>query len=292
MTCSGAISRPGSFSKCDRPYFVELRKGQVAVVTGGASGIGLAAARLFGREGMRVVIADIEPAALEEAAQSLAGEGIDVLGVKTDVGDGASMERLAEQTWNAFGAAHVVFNNAGVVVVGEAQTLAPADWTWALRVNVWGAINGINAFLPRMMLQREPAHVAFTASFAGLVANRGMTAYCVSKAAIVSLAECLKKDLSDSGIGVSVLCPMRVESNIDRSSRNRPAEFGGPSHQAAFTEEQLLAMSGRTIGAAAVAELLIAAIKRDELYVHTHLEAREFLRRKWARIDAAFEPPV
>jgi NAD(P)-dependent dehydrogenase (short-subunit alcohol dehydrogenase family) len=271
---------------------VELRKGQVAVVTGGASGIGLATARLFGREGMRIVIADIEAAALEEAARSLAGDGIEVLAVKTDVGDDASMERLADETWSRFGAAHVVFNNAGVVVVGEAQTLALTDWAWQLRVNVWGAINGINAFLPRMILQREPAHIAFTASFAGLVANRGMAAYCVSKAAIVSLAECLKKDLSDAGIGVSVLCPMRVESKIDHSSRNRPTEFGGPSQKAAFTEEQLLAMSGRTIGADAAAELLVAAIKADQLYVHTHPEAREFLRRKWARIDAAFEPPA
>jgi short-subunit dehydrogenase len=150
----------------------------------------------------------------------------------------------------------------------------------------------VNAFLPRMISQREPAHVAFTASFAGLVANRGMTAYCVSKAAIVSLAECLRKELSEYGIGVSVLCPMRVESNIDRSSRNRPVEFGGPSHEVAFSEDELLAMSGRTISADAAAELLVSAIKRDELYVHTHPEAREFLRRKWSRIDAAFEPPV
>jgi NAD(P)-dependent dehydrogenase (short-subunit alcohol dehydrogenase family) len=271
---------------------MELLKGKVAVVTGGASGIGLATARQLGREGMRVVVADIEAVALEEAAQSLASEGIEVLAVLTDVGEGVSMERLAEETWRRFGAAHVIFNNAGIVVVGETQKLSVTDWAWALRVNLWGAINGINAFLPRMISQREPAHVAFTASFAGLVPNRGMTAYCVSKAAIVSLAECLKKELSEFGIGVSVLCPMRVESKIDHSSRNRPLEFGGPSLEAAFTEEELLAMSGRTISANTVAELLVSAIKRDELYVHTHLEAREFLRRKWSRIDAAFEPPV
>jgi NAD(P)-dependent dehydrogenase (short-subunit alcohol dehydrogenase family) len=271
---------------------VELKKGIVAVVTGGASGIGLATARQFGREGMRVVIADIESDALQKAQQVLSRDGIEVLGVVADVGDAASMERLAEETWRKFGGAQVIFNNAGVVVVGDSQKLALTDWAWALRVNVWGAINGVNAFLPRLISQHEPAHVAFTASFAGLVANRGMTAYCVSKAAVVSLAECLKKELSEFGIGVSVLCPMRVESNIDRSSRNRPVEFGGPSNAPAFSEEDLLAMSGRTISADAVAELLVSAIKRDELYVHTHTEAREFLRRKWSRIDAAFEPPL
>jgi NAD(P)-dependent dehydrogenase (short-subunit alcohol dehydrogenase family) len=238
---------------------------------------------------MRVVLADIEADALKKAERALGDDGIEVLGVTADVGEASSMERLAEETWQRFGGAHVVFNNAGIVVVGDSQKLAVADWDWALRVNVWGAINGVNAFLPRMIAQGEPAHVAFTASFAGLVANRGMTAYCVSKAAVVSLAECLKKELTELGIGVSVLCPMRVESNIDRSSRNRPAEFGGPSHEAAFSEEELAAMSGNTISADRAAELLVSAIKRNELYVHTHPEAREFLERKCSRIDAAFE---
>jgi NAD(P)-dependent dehydrogenase (short-subunit alcohol dehydrogenase family) len=237
---------------------------------------------------VRVVLADIEAPALEAAAAALRARGADVLALETDVTDPVAVGRLADAAWARFGSVHILFNNAGVIAVGEVEELSLADWDWCLQVNLWGAIHGVDAFLPRLIAQREPAHILFTASFAGLVGNRRMAAYSVSKAATVSLAECLHRELSAHDIGVSVLCPMRVESNIDQSFRNRPEALGGPARTATFSDDQLKAMVGRTLSSEAVADLVVAGIRRKQLYIHTHREARDLLQRRWQRLDAAF----
>jgi NAD(P)-dependent dehydrogenase (short-subunit alcohol dehydrogenase family) len=202
-------------------------KDKTAVITGGASGIGLATARALARVGAKLVLADIEQKRLDEAVAALVADGAQAIGVVTDVADKASAERLADHAWSRFGAVHIVCNNAGVAVFGPTRSMTHADWQWTINVNLWGAIHGVEVFVPQMIAQKEGGHVLFTASFAGLVSNRSLGPYSVSKAAVVSLAECLSKDLRDDGIGVSVLCPMRVTTKIDESHRNRPAELGG-----------------------------------------------------------------
>jgi NAD(P)-dependent dehydrogenase (short-subunit alcohol dehydrogenase family) len=261
---------------------------RVAVITGGASGIGFAVARVLGRLGARLVLADIEAAALQAALRTLTAEGYEVAGRITDVGERADIDQLAELAWSRFGAVHFVMHNAGVAVFGAAQTLTDADWAWSLRVNLQGPINGVQAFLPRMLAQGQPGHMLFTASFAGLVPNKDLAAYNVSKAAVVALAESLHKDLRGTAISASVLCPMRVQSNIDRSMRNRPATFGGPSANRSYTEAERADLQGGTLPAGPVAEAVVAAVRRGDLYIHTHASAAGFIQARAERMLRGF----
>jgi NAD(P)-dependent dehydrogenase (short-subunit alcohol dehydrogenase family) len=262
-------------------------KGRVAVITGGASGIGLATARSLAREGVKLVLADIEQTRLSEAVAGLKADGAEAVGIVTDVTDKTSVERLADQAWSRFGAVHIIFNNAGVAVFGPTQSNTHADWQWIMNVNVWGPIHGVEAFVPRMIEQKQGGHVLFTASFAGLVSNRGLGPYSVSKAAVVSLAECLSKDLRDDGIGVSVLCPMRVTTNIDESYRNRPSELGGPETHTVYADKESGSLEGRTLPVGPVGDLVVDAIRRNALYIITHKETEAYIKRRFDRISEA-----
>ena len=262
--------------------------GKVAVITGGASGIGLAVAEALAREGARLVLADIEQGALDAAVQALSDAGAEVIGVRTDVADRASVQALAERTWQRFGAAHILFNNAGVAVFGPTQDMSHQDWLWSINVNLWGPIHGVEAFVPRMVEQGEGGAVLFTASFAGIVPNRDLGPYNVTKAGVVALAESLRKDLRGTGIGVSVLCPMRVVTNIDQSARNRPAALGSGGVAETYSDEDRAALQGRTLTTAPVAELMLEAMRRNQLYVHTHREAEALFHGRAERIEAAF----
>jgi NAD(P)-dependent dehydrogenase (short-subunit alcohol dehydrogenase family) len=265
--------------------------GKVAVITGGASGIGLATARRLAREGMNIVLADIEPNTLERAVADVSALGVEAIGVPTDVGDLAQVQALADRAFERFGAVHLLFNNAGVAISGPIQEMTHADWEWLMRVNLWGVIHGVETFVPRMIEQRQGGHIVSTASFAGLVANDGLGVYCVTKYGVVGLSECLFRDLRNEGIGVSVLCPMRVETNIGNSARNRPPELGGPNetvvHEGPGEDERQLA--GGTISADEVAEMVLKAVRNNELYILTHPESRPFVRRRFERIDRAYE---
>lgn len=263
-------------------------KGKVAVITGGASGIGYATAQSLAREGCRLVLADVEAPALDRAVATLEAAGAEVIGVRTDVGERSAVAALADAAWSRFGRVHVVFNNAGIAVSGPTHLASHAEWEWSMRVNLWGPIHGVECFVPRMIEQNEGGHVLFTASFAGFVPNRDLGPYCVTKFGVVALAECLQKDVREHGIGVSVLAPMRVVTNIEYSKRNRPAEFGGAVHESVYSEEVRQQLSGREIPVEPVAEQVVDAIRRNVLYIHTHQEARQFVRRRWERIDAAF----
>lgn len=203
-------------------------EGKVAVITGGASGIGLALAEALARRGAKLVLGDVEPGALDAAVAKLEASGAEALGVIADVRDRAAVRVLADAAWDRFGAVHFVANNAGVVTFGPAWELDERDWDWTVGVNLDGAINGVLAFLPRMLAQGERGHIMFTSSFAGLVSNRNLAPYNVAKAGVVALAESLHKDLRGKEITSSVLCPMVVETKIEQSFRNRPDEFGAP----------------------------------------------------------------
>lgn len=263
-------------------------EGKVAVITGGASGIGLATARNLGGRSVKLVLADVEQAALDTAVSELAATGADVIGVQTDVADLAAVEALADATWEHFGAAHVVFNNAGVAVAGPIAEMTHADWKWTIDVDLWGPIHGVEAFLPRMIEQGQGGHIVNTASFAGLVPNDGLGVYCVAKYGVVAMSEVLQRELRQHEIGVSVLCPMRVATNIDASGRNRQGDYGGPEAQQ-YPEVDEENMSGRMIPVEEVAQLVVDGIVDNRLYLFPHPEARQFIARRFDRIDRAFD---
>ncbi len=264
--------------------------GRVAAITGGASGIGLATARALAKEGVKLALADIEVSVLDKAVAELSSEGAEVIGLQTDVGDQRQVQAFADRTFDHYGKCHILFNNAGVAVFGPIQDMTHEDWEWSMRVNLWGPIYGVEAFLPRIISQNEGGHIVSTASFAGLVPNSGLGVYCVTKYGVVALSECLARDLKPHNIGASVLCPMRVETNINESYRNRPDELGGTEAPAARPQETGNEdLAGRVIQVGPVADLVVDAIRTNKLYIHTHTEAREFVERRFSRIDQAFE---
>ena len=257
--------------------------GGVAVVTGGASGIGRAMAERFARERAKVVVADIDARALAAVVDSIKARGGEALGVPTDVTDLSSVQALAAAAFEAFGKVSVLCNNAGVALWGGLESATHRDWQWVLGVNLWGVIHGVEAFVPRMIASKEPGHIVNTASMAGLVATRGLGVYNTSKYAVVGLSETLAKDLRPYHIGVSVLCPMGVATQIRESARNRPADLTNEAPSAVEPVE----LMGRTLAPAAVAEMVLSAIRANRLYVITHEEGLEALRRRHERLEQA-----
>ena len=203
---------------------MEQLEGKVAVITGGASGLGRAFARRFADEGMQLVLADVEQPALAEVVAELEGRGVDVLGVPTDVSDGAAMDRLAAAAFERFGAVHVVCNNAGVSGSSSpTHELTTADWQWVLGVNLWGVIHGHRVFQPALVAQGE-GHIVNTSSMAGLTSLGGLAPYHASKHAVLSISEVVYNELAAMGseVGISVLCPGFVNTRIAESDRNKP----------------------------------------------------------------------
>ena len=255
---------------------MKVFKERVAVVTGGASGLGRAMALRFAREGMKIVLADIEKQALAQAEKEFRTSGFEVLAVRTDVSSGRDVEALADKAFTAFGGVHVLCNNAGVAPGGTVWEQSVKDWEWTLGVNVWGVIHGIRAFVPRMLEQNAEGHVVNTASVAGLLSPPGMAMYCVSKHSVVTLTECLHHDLLEFGakLRASVLCPAFVPTGISDSERNRPASLREDKPKSATDlqrEEQLRhAVKAGKISAEQVAEQVIEAIATDKFYILPH----------------------
>jgi NAD(P)-dependent dehydrogenase (short-subunit alcohol dehydrogenase family) len=270
---------------------MENLEGKVAVITGGASGIGFATAKVLAARGVNLLLADVEARALENAVAELARTGATAEGVVCDVGNLADVERTADEAFRRMGAVHILFNNAGVAVGGPIVEMSHADWEWVLRVDLWGPIHGVEAFLPRMIAQRQGGHVLFTSSFAGLVPNEGLGAYCVAKYGVVALAEVLQRELRQENIGVSVLCPMRVATNIGQSERNRPRELGGPdaSPRVLDQTEENPNLAGRVLEVDEVAAMVVDAITTNALYILPHEESRKSIRRRFERIDRTFD---
>ena len=237
------------------------------------------------------MLVDVEEKALENASASLREEGIKVETSRCDVGDREAVMRLADESFELLGNVHILFNNAGVVVGGPTVEMKHSDWEWTLRVNLWGAIHGVEAFAQRLTQQDQGGQILFTSSFAGLVPNVGLGPYCVSKYGVVALAEVLRRELRPHDIGVSVLCPMRVATAIEQSQRNRPQTLGGPEASPPVPDQgsENPALAGRVLDVEDVAEQVVDAISANRLYILPHQESRDPIRRRFERIDQAFE---
>ena len=252
-------------------------KDKVAVITGGASGLGLAMARRFASEGMKLALGDVEEEPLRRVEQEFRRSSVPVLAIRTDVSRGHDVERLAEKTLATFGAIHIVCNNAGVGPGGVVWENTTADWEWVLGVNVWGVIHGVRVFVPIMLRQNTPCHVVNTASVAGLLSVPGMGIYCVSKHAVVTLTECLYHDLAARGskVGVSLLCPAYVPTGIADSERNRPAMLHNAprprSPEDLERERQMRhAVESGRVSAEDVAQMVFDGIVNERFYILTH----------------------
>jgi NAD(P)-dependent dehydrogenase (short-subunit alcohol dehydrogenase family) len=243
--------------------------GKVAVVTGAASGIGLALTERFLAEGMRVVMADVEEQRLVAEASRLATAGGDVYAVLTDVTVPEDVERLADQTIGHFGAVHVVCNNAGVAPGGPMLKTTPKDWQWAVGVNVLGVAYGITTFGPILAAQGE-GHIVNTASEAGLVTTNVLGMYCATKHAVVGLSESLYRELEGTGVGVSALCPNLVNTDIFLSERNRPHGAELTSEENATMAPLREAIRAAGISPSNVATDVVDAIRSGRFWIFTH----------------------
>ena len=269
---------------------MEIGTGSVAVVTGGASGIGAALGRAFAAAGCAVVLADVEGGALEATAAAIDG---DVRTVVTDVADAAAVEHLAAQAYEWFGAVHVVCNNAGVSTFNPVTAQTLEDWRWVLGVNLWGVVHGVHAFLPRLLAQGAPAHIVNTSSLAGLVSGLpDLAPYNVSKVGVVALSETLRVELAMAGasVGVSVLCPGSTPTQILESERNRPRSLGAEARVPegdAFREAVRSSFSAPGARSADdVAGDVLAAVRDGTFWVVSSGEMNELVTNRAADIAA------
>ena len=270
---------------------MELTDGSVAVVTGGASGIGTALGHAFAAAGCSVVLADVDAEALDSAAGAIDGE---VLTVVTDVSVAAEVEDLAEAVFARFGAVHVLCNNAGVSTFNPVAAQTLDDWRWVLGVNLWGVVHGVQAFLPRLLAQGQPAHIVNTSSLAGLASGLpSLGPYNVSKVGVVALSETLRMELAMGGatVGVSVLCPGTTPTGILDCERNRPTVLG---REARVPEGDAMrdavragfdGPSART--AAEVADDVLSAVRDDRFWIITSGEMRDLVSTRFHEIDGA-----
>lgn len=273
--------------------------GKVAVVTGGASGIGLGFARRFGAEGMKVVIADVEEEALSAAEHELRDRGIETLAVKTDVSQFDSVQELADRTFSRFGTAHVLCNNAGVGPGGITWDLPQSVWDWVLGVDLFGVVHGIRAFVPRLVEQGE-GHVVNTASYAGLFGSAGNGPYCAAKFAVVGLSQVLYRDLelAHSPVGVTVVCPVLTKTRMNDSGRNWPTDRLGPAPvtglQPSHPETRHVLYQGMdsAMETSDLAELVLDAILHKLFWVVPHAELEQRLRTYVDGIVEGTLPPI
>lgn len=270
--------------------------GKTAVVTGAASGIGRALVDKCLAEGMNVVLADVEHEALNRTLEELKHAGSRVIGVQTDVARAEELDRLAEATLRAFGAVHLLFNNAGVGAGGTAWESSLADWTWVIGVNLWGVIHGIRSFVPIMLAQNEPGYIVNTASIAGLVKGHHSASYATTKHAVVALSEQLAVEFGRTGamLKVAVLCPSWVNTRINESGRNRPPDLQNPAPAAPPSPEalkrwaELQAATEQATPASVMADFTFAGLRAGKLYLLPHPESHAWVQRRFDGIAEDF----
>lgn len=272
-------------------------EGRVAVITGGASGIGLALAHELARQKAKIVLADVDADALERARADLSEVTSDVLCIPCDVSRFQDVESLAQRTLAHFGKVHIVVNNAGVSITGPIWKLSLDDWRWVFDVNVWGVIHGIKAFVPILIGQGEGGHVVNTASLAAFNGIGEHAVYCSSKAAVLSMSQALFSEMRGhrTGVGVTCLCPGMVATDIHKSWRNRPdkgaawsdREWNDEAHR-----EGSDAFQGAGISAEEVAKITVDAIRAGDFYAYTGAHWSETMKRGLVPAIDNRNPPV
>jgi len=264
---------------------MDLQPGDVAVVTGAASGIGLGIAEAFSARGVSVVLADVEVGALTAATERVAAAGAAAIGVPTDVSDRSQVEALRDRAIGRFGRVDVVCNNAGVTVpTRPAWEMHELDWRWVLGVNLWGVINGVGVFVPDMVA-RDRGHVVNTASIMGLGSWPMSSPYSASKHAVVALSESLRTELATGapGVGVTVLCPGYVPTRIGDAARNRPTTLTPPDAIPGGTPDRA---SQAPVAPRAVGDMVADAVQRRRFYLTTHPGQAQLVHQ---RVDAIFD---
>jgi NAD(P)-dependent dehydrogenase (short-subunit alcohol dehydrogenase family) len=276
---------------------VKIQAGKVAVITGAGSGIGAALAHACAGRGMHIVAADIELDAAERTVNELRSRGSQAVAVEVNVARRDAVQHLAERTREAFGACHLLCNNAGVSVNRPVAECTAADWEWVWSVNVAGITHAIEAFMPMLREQTEASHIVNTASMAGLIPLPGFGAYVASKYAVVGLSEVLHQELADTLTGVSILCPGVVDTQIFASERNRfdggdtstqPPAASADTDDGSAMQTDFEETYTRMLSPQEVAEITLAAVEDEQLYVATHPEWLALFKQRSGAIDSAF----
>jgi NAD(P)-dependent dehydrogenase (short-subunit alcohol dehydrogenase family) len=264
---------------------------KVAFITGGASGIGLGIAGAMVAAGMKAVLADLRQDHIDAALATFKREGHadSVHAIRVDVTDRAAMAAAADETERVFGKVHVVVNNAGIGIQGPFKGITYEDWDFGLGVNLGGVVNGLQTFLPRIRAHGEGGHIVNTASLAALVPMPAQfVTYVAAKAAVVAISETIRGDLAQENIGVSVLCPGPIRTNIGELARNRPAKFGvGDAFQKAEDAGATHVPFPSMMEPAEVGQLVLKAVQNNDLYIITHGEWRPMAQARHAGLLAA-----
>jgi len=268
-------------------------KGKVAFITGGGSGVGLGQAEVFGKAGAKIAIADIRDDHLADAVKSLAEKGVDAMSVKLDITDRDAYARAADEVEAKLGPVQLLFNTAGVSIFGPLQNATIEDWQWQMDVNVYGVINGVMTFLPRMLERGDDCHIVNTASMSAFVSLPGTGIYCTGKMAIRGYSECLSMDLKDTKVKVSMLCPGAVDSNIHEAVKTRPAHLQNTGYYG--EDPNVMAHLKKVIEhgmkPARLAEYVLKGVEKDDLYILPYPEFRKTLEDIHAKVMAALAKP-
>jgi NAD(P)-dependent dehydrogenase (short-subunit alcohol dehydrogenase family) len=270
--------------------------GQVAVVTGAASGIGSGIARAAAARGMRLVLADVDDAGVAKVADTLREDGADVVVTRTDVRRADELDALAQTALDAYGAVHLVCNNAGVLVGGHAWERTDDDWRWVIDVNLFGVVNGLRTFVPILIDQGQPAHIVNTASIGGLMVGPYLSPYIVSKHAVVVLTESVFHELAalDAPVHISVLCPGPIATGITDSERIRPNDRARTAALRTPAEKSFDEMLRTGVSAGMppdqVGEIVLEGVRNERFWIFTHPVPADSIRARAESIVAGADP--
>ena len=267
-------------------------RGKTAFITGGASGAGLGQAKVFGDAGCNIVIADIRQEAIDAAVAELEARGIRAHGIRLDISDRAAFAVAADEAERVFGPVHLLFNTAGVSIFGPLEQASYDDYDWIFGVNWWGVVNSMQTWVPRMIAHGESGHIVNTASLGCFVANSGAGIYSASKFAVHGISMAMRDALKDKGIGVSVLCPANIRSNIAESVKTRPAHLSNSGYQ--VDEREIAALHeiyAQGMDPEELAGHVKEAIGENRFYIIPYPEARPMLEAAFQQVLDALPPP-
>lgn len=259
--------------------------GKSAFITGGGSGIGRAIAQSMAREGVAIAVADIDVDTAAKTCDEIVAAGGKAIPVECDVTQPDSLAKAADEAVSALGGIQILVNNAGAFTVGTLEDSTRSDWEWILEINVLGVVNGLHTFLPRMRAQGDACHIVNTASVSGHIPAPGLSIYTASKFAVVGLSECLRLELADSPIDVSVLCPGIVRTGLLDSSRKLRAEKHGGGAEGASPMDAVIAQGSDP---AELGDQVVDAVKAGEFYILTHPGLRPAFDARFSAILAGF----